>query len=153
MKPPWEVEPEKFTDKFWITNSTEYRKSWRDWFVSLTPAEQQAYKTDNIPPDICDGVFYHIFGKPPYDPQAMADQFRDAEGDLPAPWIAFPSIPMGSIGWRMGHGEDYWHIFDAWFRQLAPADRERVKLKYPEPKIVWNGIPWTGFYERKERNG
>ena len=153
MKPPWEVEPENYTDKFWLTTRSEYRDSWRDWFVQLSPEEQDRYKAENTPPEICVGEFYDIFGHPPYDPHKFADGFRDEDGDLPAPWVAFPEIPMGSIGWRMGHGEDYWHIFDQWFRALTQTERNRIKAKYPEPAQVQEGLPWTGFYERKERNG
>jgi hypothetical protein len=59
------------------------------------------------------------------------------------PWIAFPMIPFGSIGWRMGDGEDYWKRFDAWYRQLQPVHRDRYAAEHPEPE------GWSGFYARK----
>lgn len=33
-------------------------------------------------------------------------------------WITFPKIPWGSIGWRMGPGEDYWHSWAKCSRPL-----------------------------------
>lgn len=60
------------------------------------------------------------------------------------PWIEFPTIPLGSIGWRMGAGEEYWARFDKWFRQLQPSQRQRFTGEHPEPD------GWVGFYARKE---
>lgn len=56
-------------------------------------------------------------------------------------WIAFPRIPWGSVGWRMGHGEDYWHAWAPWFNALAPDARDAYKSRWPEPE------GWMGFYE------
>jgi len=38
----------------------------------------------------------------------------DANGDLAPPWVKFPTYERGTIGWRMGAGEDwlsYWWVF------------------------------------------
>lgn len=59
------------------------------------------------------------------------------------PWKKFPDIPLGSIGWRMGHGEDYWLEFDAWFKAKTPDHRQRYAAENPEP------TGWTGFYSRR----
>ncbi|WP_157956543.1 hypothetical protein [Dyella sp. C11] len=56
-------------------------------------------------------------------------------------WVAFPTIPWGSMGWRMGHGEDYWHAWVPWFKGLSVDVREQYKLTWPEPE------GWQGFYE------
>jgi hypothetical protein len=55
-------------------------------------------------------------------------------------WIAFPRIPWGSIGWRMGAGEDYWHAWAPWFRSLPEAERDAYKSEWPEPD------GWKDFY-------
>ena len=55
-------------------------------------------------------------------------------------WIAFPRIPWGSIGWRMGHGEVYWHDWISWFRALSDTERDTYMAAWPEP------AGWEGFY-------
>lgn len=44
MRPPWEVEPEKFADKFWIVAKSDYLEEWRNWFTKLGEAQQAEYK-------------------------------------------------------------------------------------------------------------
>lgn len=66
----------------------------------------------------------------------------DADGLMVPPWIKFPNIPLGSIGWRMGVGEDYWFRFRSWWFRQIRAKRVAVKTKYPEPR------EWLGFYDR-----
>jgi hypothetical protein len=56
------------------------------------------------------------------------------------PWEAHPEVPAGSIGWRMGYGEDYWMRFSGWFETLSPQDREFYRREHPEP------ADWAGFY-------
>lgn len=60
------------------------------------------------------------------------------------PWSAFPMLPLGSAGWRMGEGEVYWMEFDEWYRRLQPAHRKRYAVEHPEPE------GWGGFYARKD---
>jgi hypothetical protein len=55
-------------------------------------------------------------------------------------WIVFPNIPWGSIGWRMGGGEAYWHKWTTWFRSLPEPARQVYKSKWLEPDR------WIGFY-------
>ncbi len=55
-------------------------------------------------------------------------------------WIAHPKIPWGSLGWRMGPGEDYWHAWVPWFKGLKHTERETFKAQWPEPE------GWTDFY-------
>lgn len=55
-------------------------------------------------------------------------------------WIAFSRIPLGSIGWRMGAGEDYWHAWIPWIRSLPEAERDAYKFRWPEPD------GWRDFY-------
>ncbi|SDM79337.1 hypothetical protein [Polaromonas sp. JS666] len=55
-------------------------------------------------------------------------------------WVAFPKIPWGSIGWRMGAGEDYWHAWVPWFKAMSGEERTLYKQAWPEPE------GWEGFY-------
>ncbi|WP_309603358.1 hypothetical protein [Sphingomonas sp.] len=72
--------------------------------------------------------------------------------ELLPPWLKYPHIGLGSIGWRMGYGEDYWMEFDDWYLSLASEQRVQYRAKFPEPTEVEQGLPWTGFYDRKEKN-
>lgn len=55
-------------------------------------------------------------------------------------WVTFPKIPWGSIGWRMGAGEDYWHAWVSWFKAQPVEARESYKEAWPEPE------GWKSFY-------
>jgi hypothetical protein len=55
-------------------------------------------------------------------------------------WVAFPHIPWGSIGWRMGAGEHYWYTWMPWYRGLSLEERGQYKVVWPEPE------GWTDFY-------
>jgi hypothetical protein len=72
--------------------------------------------------------------------------------ELLPPWLKYPHIGLGSIGWRMGYGEDYWVEFDEWYKSLTSEIRAQYRAKFPEPSEVEQGLPWTGFYDRKEKN-
>jgi hypothetical protein len=62
--------------------------------------------------------------------------------ELAPPWLEFPQIPWGSIGWRMGAGEDYWRKWLAWWKSDAQAAaRLTYQSRWPEPP------GWAGFYE------
>lgn len=147
MRPPWEIEPEKFSDKFWIVAKSAYLDRWRNWFIKLSDAAQEEYKTAHAPPAACNGLFYQTFGKPHFDPYRIAVTFRDAEGLFAPPWVAFPSIGRGSIGWRMGAGEDYMHIWHTWYADISDEKRALLRQRYPEPEEVSEGLPWKGFYD------
>ncbi len=58
------------------------------------------------------------------------------------PWEAFPHVPAGSIGWRMGDGEDYWLSFANWFAGRSADEKDRFAADHPEPE------GWTGFYRQ-----
>ena len=60
------------------------------------------------------------------------------EQNLMAPlWLKYPSIPEGSIGWRMGYGESYAEQFYQWFYKLTPEEQNDYKYKFPEP-VCWS---------------
>lgn len=56
------------------------------------------------------------------------------------PWQVF-LYPWGSMGYRMGRGEEYWHEFTGWFRSLIPEARAVFAAANPEPD------DWKYFYE------
>ncbi len=58
------------------------------------------------------------------------------------PWVKFPAIGLGSLGWRMGAGDEYWFAFQDWFGEQAAETQASVRAAYPEPER------WEGFYER-----
>lgn len=68
----------------------------------------------------------------------------EADGLMVPPWIKFPNIPRGSIGWRMGMGEDYRDRFQIWYTKQLRDTHKRLWGKYPEPE------DWTGFYRQQK---
>ncbi|MFZ6818529.1 hypothetical protein [Undibacterium sp. Ji22W] len=71
----------------------------------------------------------------------------DTVGLRVPPWVKYPNIPHGSIGWRMGAGEDCWDSFRDWWMMQPGVVRLQVKTTYPEPEL------WSGFYSRLKSNG
>lgn len=55
-------------------------------------------------------------------------------------WEKYPDIPRGSIGWRMGRGEEYYDEFYRWFSNLDAVGQSNYILAHPEP------VEWKGFY-------
>lgn len=70
---------------------------------------------------------------------------------MPPPWMAFPNIPLGSIGWRMGYGEYYNDEYNKWKNSLSENDLLEHNTLFPVPKcwslekdnIVCRGAFWT----------
>ena len=60
------------------------------------------------------------------------------------PWIKYPNLPRGSMGWRMGLGESYLEQFDAWYNRQHRDTHKSVWSEYPEPS------DWQGFYRRSK---
>ncbi|TPW23423.1 hypothetical protein FH712_10020 [Marinobacter nauticus] len=66
------------------------------------------------------------------------------ESEMLPPWLKYPEIPLGSAGWRMSPGEDYWYRFVDWFGCLSDGEKERYQLRYPKPEswvAFWPYIP------------
>jgi hypothetical protein len=62
--------------------------------------------------------------------------------ELPPPWRKYPQIPARSMGWRMGHGEDFWVRWHLAYGALDDAARAAYRERFPEPE------DWAGFYDR-----
>lgn len=60
---------------------------------------------------------------------------------MPPPWLMFPHILKGSIGWRMGYGEVYLMRFLDWFNKLEIDKQEEYKQMFSGP------LSWTGWGE------
>ena len=68
----------------------------------------------------------------------------DAIGRPVPPWVKYPNLRRGSMGWRMGRGEHFLlRIIAPWWRQLPESGREQYRLDYPAPQ------EWRGFLDRK----
>lgn len=64
----------------------------------------------------------------------------DADGDPHPPWLMYPNIPITSMGWRMGDGEEYNSDFGAWVKSQARQQLAAYLAKYPVPhdwQPVW----------------
>lgn len=66
----------------------------------------------------------------------------DDQGIMVPPWIKYPNLPKGSMGWRMGEGEWYLGEFLNWYYANPRKKRVEIMNKYREPK------EWSGFYKR-----
>ncbi len=59
-------------------------------------------------------------------------------------WIQAPDIERGSIGWRMGAGEDIAWEFFLWWRGLSSESKKKYTDMYPEP------AEWAGWYDTQK---
>jgi ADP-ribosylglycohydrolase len=66
----------------------------------------------------------------------------DSAGIMVPPWIKFPNLPFGSIGWRMGAGEYYYDRYAEWYQSQNTPMRKSTRKKYLEPR------DWSGCYAR-----
>lgn len=60
------------------------------------------------------------------------------------PWIKFPTIPLGSMGWRMGFGEDYIMRYEDYIDDL-----NLYRKLFPRPK-TWKWIRYGDKYISQE---
>lgn len=68
----------------------------------------------------------------------------DEDGEPYPPWLKYPNIPISSMGWRMGDGEDYMEAFGDW-RRAQPADvLAAYAAKYPTPSAWLPMFPGSG---------
>jgi hypothetical protein len=63
------------------------------------------------------------------------------QGDLLPPWLKFPEIQAGSIGWRMGYGEIYMMAWDKWSDQFSKEQLIGYFKKYLPIPLDW--LPWV----------
>lgn len=70
----------------------------------------------------------------------MNNEF-DLMNPMGPPWLMYPEISNGSIGWRMGYGEHYMCYFIEWLEFLTESQQKKYQQMFPEPK------QWNGFYD------
>jgi hypothetical protein len=51
----------------------------------------------------------------------------DNDGIMVPPWVKYPNIPKGSMGWRMGQGEIYKDNFLKWYSSNSLQKQLRNK--------------------------
>jgi hypothetical protein len=66
------------------------------------------------------------------------------------PWVAFPMIPRGSIGWRMGPGEDYISDFYKWYLNLNDDERKKYKEKFASQTDEFRTSGWADYLNMLE---
>lgn len=70
------------------------------------------------------------------------NEWRDSlPNPLEPPWALFPTYERGSMGWRMGAGEDYMLHFRLWYVALDAQAQADYQMAEPEPE------GWRGFYD------
>lgn len=65
----------------------------------------------------------------------------DEDGEPYPPWLKYPNIPIGSMGWRMGDGEDYMEAFGDWRRAQSADTLAAYVAKYPVPSAWFPTFP------------
>lgn len=56
---------------------------------------------------------------------------------MPPPWLRYPTIPQGSIGWRMGYGESYLDEYRIWKNTLTEEQKQQHQRLFPKP-VCWD---------------
>lgn len=67
---------------------------------------------------------------------AMSGDDRTGKFMMAPLWLMYPNIPEGSIGWRMGYGENYAGKFWEWYYSLPEQEKKEFNRKFPKP-ICW----------------
>lgn len=64
------------------------------------------------------------------------------ETELEPPWASFPEIPQGSIGWRMGDGEEYIYRWFDFVREhwLDQASAMAYLRRHPPAPVRWRSF-------------
>lgn len=75
--------------------------------------------------------------------------------ELEPPWSRLPEIQQGSIGWRMGGGEDYLYRWFAFVREHWPsrADALRYLRRHPPAPQRWSHFVIREVLEADKRAG
>ncbi len=60
---------------------------------------------------------------------AGSHEIPTLEAPLP-PWLMYPDLPAGHIGWRMGAGEDYLSNWHDWLFGISQQERQSYLLMH-----------------------
>ncbi|MEO0372472.1 MAG: hypothetical protein AAF231_13525 [Pseudomonadota bacterium] len=83
--------------------------------------------------------------------KALANEFsfEAAEGEPLPPWIQYPEILIGSIGWRMGAGEDFLHeVFFPYWQNLNQSQQAAYFQKFDLGSKWEDRSQWLESLER-----
>ncbi len=135
MRPPWLTNQDFGSGKPWSKAKEDEFARYRQWLQSLDESSLAEYVERYPPPPGWDAFYLLFAGKIP----PMRDgQHVDPKGKTLPPWLVYPDIPAGSIGWRMGSGEDYYLEFYRYYSRLSEEDATDYAREYPEPR-GWHG--------------
>jgi len=59
------------------------------------------------------------------------------------PWLAFPQLESGCVGWRMGAGEEYMYQWVDWHSRLTPEEQQAYRERFPMP-LPWERVSESG---------
>src|SRR5262245_15804092 len=64
----------------------------------------------------------------------------NADGDLDPPWERFPHYERYTIGWRMGSGEDWLHMWYRFLEDFDPTFEARLAYlrRHPPAPMNWS---------------
>ena len=89
----------------------------------------------------------------------LRDKDIEEFGDVPPPWVKYPTYHPYSMGWRMGSGETHLMVLNEWFDAQKFTFEERLVYvkKYP-CSPMWYGwivhflleVDTIEFYEEEE---
>jgi hypothetical protein len=88
----------------------------------------------------------------PVDPQrfyrASLREHLDGAGDLAPPWEQFPTYERYTIGWRMGAGESWLHMWHVFVGDLDPAFAVRLAYlqRHPPAPVNWGDHVYGVLY-------
>ena len=75
------------------------------------------------------------------DREVAADAIIKSDTSLP-PRLVLPDLPRGSMGWRMGDGEEALMRFSRYFEDLSPEAAQAFMDRHPAPD------GWESFFDR-----
>ncbi len=77
--------------------------------------------------------------------------FEKIEGEILPPWLEYPEILIGSIGWRMGAGETFLHeVFFPYWRALNSNEQNAYVEKYDLGAQWQDRNQWLESLERNK---
>jgi len=136
-----------YIQKFCINEKiqhSDYLFSWAHHLPLKNPAEFALNEENwNLPEDVIETISKYLKVLEEYAEKTcsfiMKNNIPELKAVLP-PWIVFPLYPRGTMGWRMGRGEDYGMAFGKFIRSLSEKEREIYMALYPEPQYFKDPI-------------
>lgn len=78
--------------------------------------------------------------------------FERSAGEPLPPWLKYPEILIGSVGWRMGYGEDYlFETFYPYWQSLSRSEQRLYLDKYDLGSDWPDRDQWLNSLERNRK--